>query len=343
MSRVECNWHYDPQDQLLLVGHLLALVKLVGFSSAESASMCLYGVKAPQDPATLWCCFSFGGQSGDFLSSQANRWSDDDSAPACRRVSLVGWLQTLQARTIQVILRFLHWAEHRANAFDLSPQQSYDLLIRIKIRHTIAALFVAASYLAFAQYFLPYPSLDTRSRLVQRDDSDDWIQIALRMDEQTMVIIHTGIGLAIIVITALIAWHAPGPKWWSSYGAGIRSVALLKKPLWMNYNKKEGGHRHAKPQEKMNHRPQLHEQGLFLVSKWDFNWDPLGEIQWWTGSHRKKSSITSSSIGKAQIRLLGIPYIVLAENQPICAQIISLLCFPLNWKLLEIFIFRLAM
>ena len=39
--------------------------------------------------------------------------------------------------------------------------------------------------------------------LVQRNDSDEksgGIQIALRMDEQTMVMIHTGIGLAIIVI-----------------------------------------------------------------------------------------------------------------------------------------------
>jgi len=34
----------------------------------------------------------------------------------------------------------------------------------------------------------------------------------LSMDEQTMVLIHTGIGLAIIAITALIAWHVPGPK-----------------------------------------------------------------------------------------------------------------------------------
>ena len=32
------------------------------------------------------------------------------------------------------------------------------------------------------------------------------------MDEQTMVLIHTGIGLVIIVITALITWHAPGRK-----------------------------------------------------------------------------------------------------------------------------------
>ena len=27
-----------------------------------------------------------------------------------------------------------------------------------------------------------------------------------------MVLIHTGIGLAIIAITALIAWHVPGPN-----------------------------------------------------------------------------------------------------------------------------------
>jgi hypothetical protein len=30
--------------------------------------------------------------------------------------------------------------------------------------------------------------------------------------EQTMVMIHTAIGLAIIVTTALLAWYAPGPK-----------------------------------------------------------------------------------------------------------------------------------
>ena len=126
----------------------------------------------------------------------------------------------------QVILRFLHRAEHRANAFDLSPPQSYDLLIRIKIRNTVAAFLVASSYLGFAQYFLPCPRPDTRIMLVQRNDSDDWIQIALRMDEQTMVMIHTGIGLAIIVITALIAWHAPGPKWFVPWAQDCSNRAL---------------------------------------------------------------------------------------------------------------------
>ena len=72
---------------------------------------------------------------------------------------------------------------------------------------------MVASYFGFAQYFLPYPRPDTRIMLFQRDESDDWIQIVLSMDEQTMVLIHTGIGLVIIVITALITWHAPGRKW----------------------------------------------------------------------------------------------------------------------------------
>ena len=126
----------------------------------------------------------------------------------------------------QVILRFLHRAEHRSNAFDLSPPQSYGLLIRIKIRHAVAALLVAASYFGFAQYFMPYPRPDTRIMLVQRDDSDDWIQIALSMDEQMMMLIHTGIGLAIIVITALIAWHAPGPKWFVPWAQDSSNRAL---------------------------------------------------------------------------------------------------------------------
>ena len=100
-----------------------------------------------------------------------------------RRQQLWWWLRKQLRRRLrwrrlslppaQVILRFLHRAEYRTDAFDLSPPQSYDLFIRIKIRYSVAALFVAASYLAFAQYFLPYPSLDTRSRLVQRDNSDN--------------------------------------------------------------------------------------------------------------------------------------------------------------------------
>ena len=73
----------------------------------------------------------------------------------------------------QIILRFLNRAEHGANAFDLSPQQSYALLIKIKIGHTVAALLVAASYYGFAQYFLPCPRPDTRIMLLQKDASDD--------------------------------------------------------------------------------------------------------------------------------------------------------------------------
>ena len=123
-------------------------------------------------------------------------------------------LASLDQKLTELALRFPRWAGHRAIAFDLSPPQSYGILIKIKIRHTVAAFLVASSYLGFAQYFLPCPRPDTRIMLVQKNDSDDWIQIALSMDEQTMVLIHTGIGLAIIVITALIAWYAPGPKWY---------------------------------------------------------------------------------------------------------------------------------
>ena len=45
--------------------------------------------------------------------------------------------------------------------------------MRIKIKHTVAALLVAASYYGFAQYFLPCLRLETRGMLVQGDVSDD--------------------------------------------------------------------------------------------------------------------------------------------------------------------------
>ena len=57
------------------------------------------------------------------------------------------------------------------------------------------------------------------------------------MDEQTMVLIHTGIGLSIIVITALIAWHAPGPS--DSYSE--RRIAQIE--LSTTFLRTDAGHK----------------------------------------------------------------------------------------------------